>query len=89
LQQQLRISDGPWLRVFLQDEALLRGRSPSSSMLGEDLPANTMVKSLRLASTALCQGFFAVRQLFPLLNKIFITLHLKMNFELKFEFESN
>jgi hypothetical protein len=62
LRQQLRLSEGPWLHVFLQDKALLLGHTYQDEETGQMHSMGALPNLLRLASTSFIRGHFVVRK---------------------------
>jgi len=70
LKQQLRLSEGPWLYVFLQDKALLQGQTYQDEETGQVPPMGALPNLLRLASTAFIRGHFVVCKKYKEFNKV-------------------
>jgi len=61
LKQQLKLAEGPWLWVFLQDKALLQGLTYQDEETGQVPQNGALSNMLRLSSTAFIRGHFVVR----------------------------
>jgi hypothetical protein len=81
----LKLAEGPWLWVFLQDKALLQGQTYQDEETGQVPQNGALPNMLRLSSTAFIRGHFVV----SILESIYCALNSFLELQKASEFVMN